>query len=164
MAFFTGVARSQNGTRDTSYLDHFDDKPFLELNSADSSDAPPLGTKITSANWQQYRKFLPLGVQAFLSGRYFWQIGSGPDHYIEVGPTIKTALPTKYLADTEKYAGQAQLVKLPNGAPTISKITWQVFHFHIQVALISEDSFFTTTITHVYSEHLSGLLHRGVGG
>ncbi len=86
MAFLTGVARAQNATNATSYLDHFDDKSFAELNSADSPDAPPVKTKITSTNWQQYRKFLPVGVQAFFSGRYFWQIGSGPDHYIEVVP------------------------------------------------------------------------------
>ena len=39
--------------------------------------------------------------------------------YIEVGPTLPTQLPTKYLADTEKYSGQAQLVKLPNGGYNI---------------------------------------------
>jgi len=75
MAFSTTVARAQHATGDTSYLDHFDDKSFAELNSADSPDAPPVGTKITSANWQQYRTFLPVRVQAFLSGSYFWQIG-----------------------------------------------------------------------------------------
>ena len=115
----TNIAHAQNAKGDTSYLDHFDEKSFVDLNSTDSTNTPPLGTKITSTNWQQYRQFLPIGIQAFLSGRYFWRIGSGPDSYIEVGPTIKTALPTKYLADTEKYAGQAQLVKLPDATYNI---------------------------------------------
>ena len=40
-----------------------------------------------------------------MSGNYFWKMGSGPDNYIEVGPTIPTVLPTKYKTDTEKYSG-----------------------------------------------------------
>jgi hypothetical protein len=87
--------------------------------SASSPETIAAGTKITTANWQQYRKFEPIGMQAFVSGQYFWKLGSGPDDYVEVGPTIPTPLPTKYLQDTEKYAGQAQLVKLPSGAYTI---------------------------------------------
>jgi Protein of unknown function (DUF1329) len=87
--------------------------------AASSPETLPVSTKITTANWQQYRKFEPIGMQAFLSGQYFWRLGAGSEDYIEVGPTIPTALPTKYLQDTEKYAGQAQLVKLPSGAYTI---------------------------------------------
>ena len=108
-ALLSGLAAAQN-------LDTYDDKLIAQFNSADSPDSIPAGTKITSANWQQYRKFLTVSVQAFMSGNYFWKMGSGPDNYIEIGPTIPTVLPTKYKTDTEKYSGQAQVVKLPSGA------------------------------------------------
>ncbi|HKD65262.1 MAG TPA: DUF1329 domain-containing protein [Candidatus Binataceae bacterium] len=94
----------------------YDDKLVAQLNPADSGQSIPPGTKITEANWQQYQKFLPISMQAFLSGKYYWKMGAGPDNYLEVGPTIPTELPTRYLSDTEKYSGQAQLVKLPSGA------------------------------------------------
>ena len=108
-ALLGGLAAAQN-------LDTYDDKLIAQFNSADSPDSIPVGTKITSANWQQYRKFLTVSVQAFMSGNYFWKMGSGPDNYIEIGPTITTVLPTKYKTDTEKYTGEAQVVKLPSGA------------------------------------------------
>ena len=94
----------------------YDDKLVAELNPADSGATLAPGTRITAANWQQYRKFLPISMQAFVSGQFYWKLGSGPEDYLEVGPTIPTELPTKYVSDTEKYAGQAQLVKLPSGA------------------------------------------------
>jgi hypothetical protein len=100
-------------------LDTFNEKLIDEFVPANSSDTIPVGTRITAANWQQYRKFMPISLQAFMSGKYFWKMGSGPGDYIEVGPTLPTQLPTKYLADTEKYSGQAQLVKLPNGGYNI---------------------------------------------
>jgi Protein of unknown function (DUF1329) len=94
----------------------YDDKLIAELNPADSGATIAPGTRITAANWQHYRKFLSLSMQAFVSGKFYWRLGSGPEDYIEVGPTIPTDLPTRYVSDTEKYAGQAQLVKLPSGA------------------------------------------------
>ena len=97
----------------------YDDKLIAEMNPANSPDTIPVGTKITTANWQQYRKFMPISLQAFMSGKYFWKLGSDPGDYIEVGPTIPMQLPTKYVADTEKYFGQAQLVKLPSGGYNI---------------------------------------------
>jgi uncharacterized protein DUF1329 len=109
VATLTAVASAQD-------LGTFDDKLIAQFNSADSTDSIPVGTKITTANWEQYRKFMTISLQAVMSGKYFWKMESGPDHYIEVGPTIPTELPTKYLSDTEKYSGQAQLVKLPGGA------------------------------------------------
>lgn len=100
-------------------LDAFNEKLIDDFVPANSAETVPVGTKITTANWQQYRKFMPISLQAFMSGKYFWKMGSGPDDYIEVGPTLPTQLPTKYLADTEKYSGQAQLVKLANGSYNI---------------------------------------------
>ena len=100
-------------------LNTYDDKLLPGMTSADSHETIPVGTKINTANWQQYRKFEPIGMQAFLSGQYFWRLETGPEYYVEVGPTIQTFLPTKYLQDTEKYSGQTQLVKSPSGSYTI---------------------------------------------
>jgi hypothetical protein len=94
----------------------YDDKLIAQLDPADSADTIAPGTRITAANWQQHQKFISISMQAFLSGKYYWKLGSGPDEYVEVGRTIPTELPSRYLSDTEKYSGQAQLVKLPSGA------------------------------------------------
>src|SRR5579885_1352673 len=97
-------------------LGTYDDAQIARLNGADSTDTIAPGTRITAANWQHYGKFMTVSMQAFVSGKYFWKLGSDPQHYIEVGPSISTELPTRYISDTEKYSGQAQLVKLPSGA------------------------------------------------
>ena len=107
VATLTAIASAQD-------LGTYDDKLIAQFNGADSTDTIPVGTKITAANWQQYRKFMTISLQAVMSGKYFWKMGS--NDYLEVGPTIPTELPTKYLSDTEKYSGQAQMVKLPTGA------------------------------------------------
>jgi len=51
----------------------------------------PMGTKITPANWQQYKNVLPLGMQKLFEGKYFWKIPDGAE--LEVGPTIHNFLP-----------------------------------------------------------------------
>jgi len=109
LTLLCGIAVAQD-------LGTYDDKLIAELVPADSPDTIPVGTKITPGNWQQYRKFMTISLQAFMSGKYYWKMGSGADNYVEVGPTIPTELPGKYISDTEKYSGQAQLVKLPSGA------------------------------------------------
>ena len=87
-----------------------------EVNSADAahSDAavPPPGTKITYANWQQYKQFMPPAMQALFAGQYFWKMPA--DVQLEVGPTVPMPLPPAYLADTEKNASRVTLRKLPD--------------------------------------------------
>ena len=112
LAILTGVVAAQQ-------LDTFDQKLIDEMVPANSAETIPPGTRITTANWQQYRKFMPISLQAFMSGKFFWKMGTGPEDYLEVGPTQQMFLPTKYLADTEKYSGQAQVVKLPSGSYNI---------------------------------------------
>src|SRR5579875_210479 len=77
-----------------------------------ASDPIPLGTKITTANWEQYKQFMPDGMQALWSGKYFWKIPAKA--VLEVGPTVKIGVPTSYQNDTEKYGGQAKLVPVPS--------------------------------------------------
>jgi Protein of unknown function (DUF1329) len=109
LAAFIGTAAAQD-------LGTFNEKLIDQLLPANSTETLAPGTKITTANWQQYAKFMPIGMQAFMSGRFFWHIGTGPGDYAEVGPTIATPLPYKYLQDTEKYGNQAKLVKQPSGS------------------------------------------------
>lgn len=96
-------------------LPKFDVKDFTSLAPADTPDTIAPGTKITADNWQQYKRFIPVGLQLMLSGRYFWKLPATQDFAIEVGPTTSIPLPKHYKEDTEKYHGQAQLVPADTG-------------------------------------------------
>jgi uncharacterized protein DUF1329 len=98
---------------------HFDPQAYAALADADSPDTIPVGTKITLQNWQKYRRFMPVGLQAIYEGKFHWKIGPEPDYTIEVGPTITIPMPKKYTADTEKYAGQATLKQVDTGGYTV---------------------------------------------
>jgi hypothetical protein len=84
-----------------------------ELLAQKPSDTIPLGTRITPANWQQYSEFMPYGLQALISGKYGLPCAIAPNEGITMGPTTTLPLPKAYLADTEKFGGQAQLVPAP---------------------------------------------------
>ncbi len=89
--------------------------PYAALTGADSTQAIAPGTAITLQNWQQYKPFLPIGLQWLFSGRYFFRILSGPDYTIEVQETRPIPPPHQFALDTEKYAGQARLKDLGGG-------------------------------------------------
>lgn len=101
----------------------FNEANYKALVDATSSDTIPLGTKITLQNWQQYKTFMPVWLQALYSGDYHWHIGSDPMFTVEVGPTHDFPLPQKYQEDTEKYASQTKLVKTSSGGWTIEGYT-----------------------------------------
>jgi Protein of unknown function (DUF1329) len=82
-----------------------------------SADSIPSGTIITTQNWQSYRQFMPDGMAAMFEGKYFWKMPA--DVQMEVGPTVIVPLPKNYLAATEKYASQVQIIELPNGGLTL---------------------------------------------
>src|SRR6202051_2757833 len=62
----------------------------------------PVGTVITTQNWEQYKDYMPLWMQWLFSGEYSYKLA--PSQSITVGPTIPKTLPKKYAADTEKYS------------------------------------------------------------
>src|ERR1700686_95043 len=66
----------------------------------------PVGTVITTQNWEQYKDYMPLWMQWVFSGQYGFKLA--PNQNVTVGPTIPKVLPKKYAADTEKYSGQVQ--------------------------------------------------------
>jgi hypothetical protein len=96
----------------------FDAANYAALADGNSSDSIPAGTKITLQNWQKYRKFMPIGMQAMFSQQYPWKIGPGPEFTMEIGPTIPVDLAHKLAQDTEKYAGQTKLEKVASGGYT----------------------------------------------
>jgi hypothetical protein len=73
----------------------------------------PVGTKITTSNWQQYKAYLPLGMQKLFQGVYFWKMPDGVE--LDVGPTIHNFLPTSWRNATEKFGSQTTVEVLPNG-------------------------------------------------
>jgi Protein of unknown function (DUF1329) len=95
---------------------------------ADSGEVPlekqaplPLGTVITTQNWQQYKDYMPLGMQIFFAGQYAFKLA--PDQQIVVGPPTKEELPKEYAKNTEQYASQVSLMVLPDGGTLIQNYT-----------------------------------------
>jgi hypothetical protein len=80
--------------------------------TANQGAAPTSGT-ITMSNWQQYKQFMPLGMQKLFEGTYFWKMP--PDVQINLQPAKYDFLPTTWVEATEKYGGQTEVKVLPNG-------------------------------------------------
>src|SRR5690348_8327793 len=84
----------------------YDPANYQATVSSDSPDTIPPGTNITLQNWQQYKKFMPIGIQAMFSQQYPFRVGSDPGFTIQVGPTVPIPMAKRLKEDTEKYAGQ----------------------------------------------------------
>jgi len=97
----------------------YDVANYKALADANSAETISPGTKITLQNWQQYKKFMTIGLQAMFSQSYSFRIGGGPEFTIEVGPTIGVPLAKRLKEDTEKYGGQAKLRKVDSGGYTV---------------------------------------------
>jgi Protein of unknown function (DUF1329) len=81
---------------------------------ADSGEIPleqqpqlPVGTVITTQNWQQYKDYMPLWMQILFSGEYSYKLA--PGQQVVVGPPTVKSLPKEYAKNTEKYSGQVGL-------------------------------------------------------
>ena len=81
----------------------------------------PVGTVITTRNWQQYRDYMPEWMQFLFSGQYAFKLAQ--DQQIVVGPTIPKIMPKAFAANTEKYSSQVSLKELPEGATLIQNYT-----------------------------------------
>ncbi|MBF6567820.1 MAG: DUF1329 domain-containing protein [Candidatus Binataceae bacterium] len=84
---------------------------------AAEADTLPAGTVITMQNWQQYKNFLPDGMQKFFAGDYYWKFPA--DIQIVIGPTSNYQVNKTYVENTEKYANQVKIVDLPDGQHTL---------------------------------------------
>ncbi len=98
----------------------YDIRAYQAMADADSPDTIQPGTQITLENWQQYKKFMPVALQALFSGKYPFRIRSGPEYAMPIGPT-KSIKPGsyQYMENTERYGGQAKLINLPGGGYSI---------------------------------------------
>jgi hypothetical protein len=76
--------------------------------------APPIGTIITTSNWQQYKSVMPLGMIKLFEGTYGWKMPA--DVSIPVGPAhLGGNLPKTWVEATEKYGAQTGVEVLGNG-------------------------------------------------
>ena len=100
----------------------YDPEAYRQLADAAAGQTPPVGTKITLRNWQNYRRFLPVGMQTAYSGKYRFRIGADAEYDIEVAPARSLTLPGKYLDDTRKYLGQERLVESRAGGYTLAPL------------------------------------------
>src|SRR5579875_336930 len=91
----------------------WDSRAYDQLVSADSPDTIPPGTNITKQNWQQYKHFMPVGMQALWQQKFYWKLPD--DAVMETRATQSIPLPKKYQQDTEKYSGQVKLVPTGDG-------------------------------------------------
>src|SRR5260370_42389658 len=71
------------------------------------------GTINTKQNWMQYKDCFTYGEQRLWQGDMFWKMPD--DVEIHVGQQHQWTLPKPYVEATEKYGGQARLVKQPDG-------------------------------------------------
>ncbi len=91
----------------------WNEQQYDSLASVDSAATIPPGTRITAQNWQQYKDFMPLGMQELWSGKFFWHLPASAT--MVVGASTPTPLPKQYQEDTEKYASQVSLTKNGEG-------------------------------------------------
>jgi len=73
----------------------------------------PEGTRITLANWQHYRAFMPEGMIALFSGQHGLKMP--PDVKIDVGPPRHVVAPSSFRRATEEHNGQVRVVHLADG-------------------------------------------------
>jgi len=98
----------------------YDRAAFEALMPANSEETIPVGTKINVTNWEKYKRFMPIGMQALFSGKYHWKMTTAPEYTIEIGPTVlPIPAPKKFVQDTEKYGGQATLKPVEGGSFTL---------------------------------------------
>src|SRR5215469_14615638 len=86
-------------------LGTFSETLINQFAPANSTDTVAPGTKITTANWQQYAKFMPISLQAFMSGKFFWRMGNDPGDYMEVAATPTSTVTNSQAASKKKNGG-----------------------------------------------------------
>ncbi len=91
---------------------------FTGRGEAAGENPIPPGTIITLQNWQQYKAFMPDGMQALFAGAYMFKLPA--DFRMEVGPLTIYPLPAIYRENTEKYSHLVEAKTLPDGRNTIT--------------------------------------------
>jgi Protein of unknown function (DUF1329) len=116
LSFVLAAALALGGFAATAHADPSYDpsapmQDWLKATASQGSLAP--GATITQSNWQQYRQFMPYGMQTLFEGKYFWKMPS--DVSMSVGPTNVLPLPAGYVTASEKYGAQTSIGTTPAG-------------------------------------------------
>jgi hypothetical protein len=62
------------------------EQDYRQLVDASAPNNIPSGTRITVANWAQYKSFLPVGLRAALSDAYQFHVTADPEYAMVVAP------------------------------------------------------------------------------
>src|SRR5712691_2397348 len=89
-------------TRAQEFDTVLDIKQWLAQTEHQGTIAP--GTVITTQNWQQYKEFMPPGMQQMFAGSLYWKIP--PDARITIDPPRPTPVSKYYLQATEQFGNQ----------------------------------------------------------
>jgi hypothetical protein len=100
------------------------DADFADLGKQ-CTEPLPVGTVINAKNWQKYECYFPIFWRTVFAGDHYYKWPDAPGFDIEVGPVHDVPPPKAFIAATEKYAGQTQLVQT-NLAPG----SWDVANYH----------------------------------
>jgi hypothetical protein len=92
--------------------------PSVSARSKDAGADIPVGTKITLANWQQYKTYMPEGMIALFSGQYALKMPG--DVELDVGPRRRIVAPSTFRQASEEHNGQVRVVHLPDGRNDIA--------------------------------------------
>jgi Protein of unknown function (DUF1329) len=86
-------------------------KQWLAQTEHQGTIAP--GTVITTQNWQQYKEFMPPGMQQMFAGSLYWKIPA--DARMTIDPTTPTPVSKYYIQATEQFGNQTKVVHKANG-------------------------------------------------
>jgi hypothetical protein len=96
---------------DQSYAPPAPMQEWLKETASQRTLAP--GTTINQSNWQQYKQFMPYGMQTLFEGKYFWKMPA--DVAMTVGPTKVLPFPRGHIEASEKYGSQTSVGTTPAG-------------------------------------------------
>jgi Protein of unknown function (DUF1329) len=100
------------------------DSDFADLGKA-CTEPLPSGTVINAKNWKKYECYLPVFWRTIFAGDHFYKWPDAPGFEIEVGPTHDVPAPKPFIAATEKYTGQTQLIQTD-----LAPGSWNVSNYH----------------------------------
>jgi hypothetical protein len=124
----------------------FNAADYQGLADATSSATIPPGTTITVENWQQYKQFIPVGLQWLYGGKYYWKVPSEPTMESESVQQLPFPRPTNLQSTPRNTPTRSRWFRCRTAA-LISKDTWPVCHFRIRPDPTQVSKFSTISIT-----------------
>ena len=94
-------------------------KAWLTQTAHQGTIAP--GTVITMQNWQQYKEFMPYGMQQMFAGSFYWKLPA--DAQMTIAPSALTPVSKYYVQAGEQFGAQTAVVHRPDGSYTVANYT-----------------------------------------